>query len=320
MTKYKLIKSYPGCKANLGAIVTISIHKTYNIFLDSVTPLWNRGIKQTEVENYPEFWKKVEEPRFKCGQLIYRILPSGKKILGIACISKYENRKFTINKEKSELNATHFYSLEMNSEDCGVSKNEIYGFGNYKYEVEEKDYEILEEEYIPGQRHAAIGVISLGHKIKSIKRLSDGEVFTAGDKVNSTLYDTKVNRKITGFEIRKEELLIQFEVVEKYVLRLDQITKPKTPLFTTEDGVDVFEDNEFTIVQKHTFDTIHKAKYIPGYPDEWMYFSTKEAAEKYISENKPKYSEKDIKEALQDAKQCGMNELQAVLFENLFRK
>jgi hypothetical protein len=79
----------------------------------------------------------------------------------------------------------------------------------------------------------------------------------------------------------------------------------KEPLFVTEDGVNIFEGDEYYTVFS-CFDKNEdvypfkingpfKARIIRylGVP---KYFSTKEAAQKYVNENKPKYSEKELRE------------------------
>lgn len=128
-------------------------------------------------------------------------------------------------------------------------------------------------------------------KIYSVKRLSDGEVFTIGDKVG-------INRPW----IIKEFTFVNFGTTEDILSACDekggtyisQLVKfvGKQPLFKTEDGIDIFEGDsyypiteEFVICNKCTYPTGNKM---------FKLFSTKKAAEEYILMNKHCLSIKDV--------------------------
>lgn len=73
--------------------------------------------------------------------------------------------------------------------------------------------------------------------------------------------------------------------------------KPKTVLFTTEDGVDVFYgvifwnvSNEFNIIDYQITNDKYKLDFLKNYKQ----FSTKQAAEEYILMNKPCLSINDF--------------------------
>jgi hypothetical protein len=109
-------------------------------------------------------------------------------------------------------------------------------------EVIEKDYEILS--YYENKNIFTIEDNSeilerLDFKINSIRRLSDGEIFTIGDKVDhlpTTNLPVYKNVEITSFIISGEKI----EVYGKYnscmsgYIYLEFLSKCKTPLFTTE--------------------------------------------------------------------------------------
>lgn len=155
-----------------------------------------------------------------------------------------------------------------------------------------------------------------GFNIHSIKRLSDGEVFTIGDKL-----ETKYNLVINEFEIISNELKIwcvnpafSCHIKPKsngsitccgnmsfYYLK--SIQHFKQPLFKTEDGIDIFEGDKFYYVKYKTnrrslgdlFEIITAdcpgCRYEPEFD---KYFSTKEKAKEYIIKNKPCLSLNDI--------------------------
>ena len=77
----------------------------------------------------------------------------------------------------------------------------------------------------------------------------------------------------------------------------------KEPLFITEDGVEIFEGDIYWLATLNgVFGELplisHKNIDLKAFKKEVKYFSTKESAEKYIEQNKPRFSVKDIENAL----------------------
>lgn len=78
----------------------------------------------------------------------------------------------------------------------------------------------------------------------------------------------------------------------------------KKPLFTTEDGVDVFEGDTVFLVKKYKdpvkISIVTISPWRKGYGDKGkpvdsdLAFYSERAAQKFVEENKPKYSEKDM--------------------------
>ena len=151
--------------------------------------------------------------------------------------------------------------------------------------------------------------------IHSVKRLSDGEVFTVGNLCN--LYSGNGCRNpILRFEISYNEYgLEKYRNREtlKFVLgtglnnnsewgpfELDYCVHSKKPLFTTEDGVDIFKGDNFWLLQDiKNFHLKYWNWKIMSYPNteylqDKLKFSTKEAAENYIICNKPCLSFNDV--------------------------
>lgn len=138
--------------------------------------------------------------------------------------------------------------------------------------------------------------------IHSIRRLSDGEVFTVGDEIGWGIagnYETNLK----GFFISNDgNLFIEYrhddfgsEVDFEKAVRLHK--KQKKPLFTTEDGVDIYEGGKYWYVSR-AYDAV-PCKADKGYKlFESRTFSTQEAAEEYILFNKKTLSLNDLIEAL----------------------
>ena len=98
--------------------------------------------------------------------------------------------------------------------------------------------------------------------IHSVKRLSDGEVFTVDDNVHSTLNDSKFLKEawkncfIKAFTLVKNTIKIKIEEGDTLGhYSLNSLKVFKKPLFTTEDEVDVFEGDDYYVVRKGKSDS-----------------------------------------------------------------
>jgi len=134
-------------------------------------------------------------------------------------------------------------------------------------------------------------------KIKSVKRLSDEEVFSVGDSIVCN----NLENKILEFELihegytNEKSLRIKVNPINHEKLRyflINDISKVKQPLFKTEDGVNIFEgDAYFSVCDNfQLLYTSFATKDSIG----TRAFSTKQAAEDYILMNKPVLSVNDV--------------------------
>jgi len=139
-------------------------------------------------------------------------------------------------------------------------------------------------------------------KIFSVKRLSDGEVFTIGDNIN---YDHYSNfNKITKISIVqkgniKEGIWINYAGGSCHLCLAHKVKK--TPLFTTEDGKEIFKGDSYVCVAndfEFVTDKILNKKDLPV-----IAFSTKEKAEEWILYNKSVLSLNDLLSAWGNAEQ-----------------
>jgi hypothetical protein len=194
-----------------------------------------------------------------------------------------------------------------------LSKEIIENSPEFWEEIIEKDYDILSVLLRRSADHV-IRKVDLndsksyieslikcdGNSIHSIRRLSDNEIFTVGDKIKTSvtdnycaIYNLLLNN--TG------KLLIDcthsYLAHKKGVDLLSDIQHIKKPLFTTEDGVDIFDTDEVYGVELGSFRFLH---YIVVASDitknyiKCVHFSTREKAEEYIIRNKPCLSLHDI--------------------------
>lgn len=118
------------------------------------------------------------------------------------------------------------------------------------------------------------------------------EIFTIGDKTN--------NGTISKFELDSNGIRVFFEEKPKnYHVSLNSLLKVQQKLFTTEDGVDIFEGDKIYSVNRTNFQHYDNNRTVTHNfcrSSVYKYFSTKEAAQKYINENKPLLITEDGKE------------------------
>jgi hypothetical protein len=151
-------------------------------------------------------------------------------------------------------------------------------------EMIERDFEILTE-------RGSICIGSSKIEIVSAKRLSDGVVFSLGEFVTNGV-PNKI--KITEFKIVEEKLRVYTDNDYSGYNLIKSLIKP---LFTTFDGVDIFEGNIIYSLYK---DSIHKN--VAGstvFFNETLLFSTEIAAKNYKRDNEKKFSLNDIKETVE---------------------
>lgn len=193
----------------------------------------------------------------------------------------------------------------------------IENYSEFWQEIVEKDYEILSfinpenliykkgnnnrfdanyQMYRPDENDC---LKEPGFKIHSIKRLSDGEIFTIGDKINNTTFGgngtiksiRNIENNFIVFRIDFDKEWDDADDSECFLINLQKI---KQPLFTTEDGVDIFEGNNYCAVF-YDFKYLEQ-EVIKNYEldNATLRFSTKEKSEEYIIMNKPCLSINEI--------------------------
>jgi hypothetical protein len=165
---------------------------------------------------------------------------------------------------------------------------QIYYPGDFPEFWEEiKEYEILSFIGGSGRIYNSDEVFNFGcdggPSIFSVKRLSDGEIFTVGDEISNSKYP-RFKGKIEKFKRGDSTLQVYYDGFDS----LKDIQKVKPVLFTTHDGADVREgDRVWYFNQGYK---LWDSKADPKFHNDeqrFHYFSTKEAAEEYILMNKP---------------------------------
>lgn len=205
------------------------------------------------------------------------------------------------------------YELET-STSYFMTKDKVENYPEFWQPVVEKDYEILSFYNKEGKSYYNITTqgyyysepdssrsftyCSLYYQIHSVKRLSDGEIFTIGDKIDWGNISKSV--LITKIELNRDQIVVfaKYHSNMEGSLPLNIINKSKQKLFTTEDNVDIFEDkNHYFYVNKNWYiDEIHNINKLnyETYHKNKPLFSTKEKAEEYILIHKPCLSLNDI--------------------------
>lgn len=137
--------------------------------------------------------------------------------------------------------------------------------------------------------------------IHSVRRLSDGGVFTVGSSFSNNHCGIYTQHTIKEFVVSGDELQVWPEDGGYYPLFSIKKIPTKTPLFTTEDGKPVYEGDEFAIVELLSY-CVSKSVCINhagvgNHPNQ-KYFSTEAVAKEWVLMNKPQYSLDDIRKAL----------------------
>jgi len=222
--------------------------------------------------------------------------------------------------ENATINGNIFYDKESNPNRLYVDK-----FPKFWKKILEKDYEILS--FIVNQSKGVLivgdivtkvgdgfkgtsshnrGIIagdseneflSKDHwSIHSVKRLSDGEVFTIGDNCEFGI----LTRIFLIKYINGKDIIMTSTKNSNYSCNILYLKKLKQPLFTTEDGVEIFEgDNIYTVhLDDWTIEYFEKLNKLDFTASNDKDFSTKEKAEEYIIMNKPCLSINDIKKTM----------------------
>lgn len=145
------------------------------------------------------------------------------------------------------------------------------------------------------------------HQITSIKRLTDNTIFSIGDKIKMIGHaNDKAPESITEIVFNKEGIPCLFtNTFHNNGINIMKAIKCEK-LFTTEDGVEVFKEGNFFIVDT---DYNQEGACYFAWSIEKLFiknksdlpasscvkiFSTQKAAINYIDLNKPQYSLKDI--------------------------
>ena len=160
--------------------------------------------------------------------------------------------------------------------------------------------------------------------IHSVKRLSDGEMFTVGDTV-------QVGGEIEHIKFFSEatfSLRVYFKSKHTWA-ELPFISKPtRTPLFVTEDGVEVFGGDTFWTVDKKDFTLQERQIKNVQQGNLWVCvsiqfytcFSTESAAQDFIVLNKPCLSVQDLAEVTFPFNENVINRIKQLAVEKLKQK
>ena len=131
------------------------------------------------------------------------------------------------------------------------------------------------------------------YEIHSIKRLSDGEIFTINDRIKVFCGYSFIKK----FNINNLNVLICTSKTGEG-FNIENLEHIKKPLFTTEDGVDIFENDEVWGITKNVWKPFYRNAKLNNkiVTETWFHgkFSTKEKAEEYILMNKPCLSINDF--------------------------
>lgn len=221
-------------------------------------------------------------------------------------------------------------------ESCGI-------FPEFWEEVIENNYQILEYR-TEGGNSCKAPFLQGSHqfyidercKIHSVKRLSDGEIFTIGDRITATnniYYDGYkmtnrmsgawrpdfTNTQIHSFELTEGKLVATFSAsnfTPKAGQLIEHVEKvQKMLLAKTIDGVDIYEGDEFYCLSGNDIEKL-TARVIEY--EEKLIFSTRDLAQEHIVLNTICLSLKDVKTILRSRTEV-RSKLRALVEERLIK-
>ena len=131
------------------------------------------------------------------------------------------------------------------------------------------------------------------YTIYSVKRLSDGKIFTIGDRVTHSEWDNNIG-EISYMKINpnNSSAIYVSQKNNYWGQNLEKLTHSKKSLFITEDGIEIFEGDKYCYFRFHSWTcdmaTANEKFYSQDKSSKnSLYFSTQEHAEKFILMNKP---------------------------------
>jgi hypothetical protein len=260
-----------------------------------------------EVENNPEYWEEVIDHSIML-ECIKRF-PKGTKVKSADTGEEHiVANSWTDPKENDWFEGVYYYGLK-NLNILAISGNETKGFylyhdGKFAEAVVEKDYEILTFKYNNTKGHSTFftensdGLWSSGSPINyslpwllkeksnlihSVKRLSDGEVFTVGEDYINTTSSFHGVRKIENFNIIRTKMFVNTGST-----CLKSLGKVKKPLFKTEDSADIYKGDSFFWTNKNgkgdlSFTQEARQGTTQVDSSQYLKFATREAAQVYIN-------------------------------------
>lgn len=271
-----------------------------------------------------EYWEEIGEPKEEYS-LYYNNLKNGEYYT-----TEYPNQGLYTFKQGYNLWVAHNHNIIRKTESNLTPQN---GFHNFRKATKEeiqmlepkKDYEILSLRYNnhdirpfqdvivdykndkPVRRsdnksvHNTVEISKFTKKdwekyitILSVSRLSDDFVITLGDYCKTKKGSSG---KVTTIEFCDNgELRIGSD--RRYYVGINDVVKSEV-LFRTEDNVEIREGDKYCCIYKNNFEPFEDLKMFTAnngvvLKDQFLFFSTKEAAENFIICNKPCLSFNDI--------------------------
>ena len=181
-----------------------------------------------------------------------------------------------VDKENSNTNNFYWEGSWFNPKD----------FSEFWEEVVEKDYEVLIAKIVP-------------YTILSVKRLSDGEVFTVGDRAKVYEYGSIKTidsmTLVTECSSMKEGIWLNYNSGSSHIIHA--IKQVEQPIFLTHDGKDIFAGDKVWYVHKGgrsmSINYLIPSLGTTFRSESYAYFLTKEAAEDYVEKNKVLFTTED---------------------------
>jgi hypothetical protein len=286
MKKYRLIKNYPGCSWTLNSICS-------NDFI------WDNG-KKVYLKNYPEFWEEVIEKDYEILSLLlkkgytYKVTKvdlSNSRGFIEALLNCYNNRIYSIKR----LSDGKIFTL---GDIIRHNNNVAYPIGELTKITIVNDTLFFESNR--NYHGFNVNMCFISKVQQPLFITEDGFPIYQGDTyccVNTAPHLWSIFQQTAKEKTILNKTVIAFKSIDLAQKYIDD-NKPKVKLFTTEDGVDIFENDEVWGITKNVWKPFYRNAKLNNkiVTETWFHgkFSTKEKAEEYILMNKPCLSINDF--------------------------
>tara|TARA_R110000744_G_scaffold147197_1_gene260137 strand:+ start:1729 stop:2658 length:930 start_codon:yes stop_codon:yes gene_type:complete len=288
MNKYKLIKEYPGSPK----LWDIAVYKYEPCMCANAWQTKSQMI-HSDITLSPEFWKEIIE--YPVGTQMFNTEAKTGLVKKEDGWYKFMTKTaYTDEMVKSHKNIVPYVEEEVIEKDYKILsfinkavKIVLREDGFYHYSNVKGNHSSLDEKKALSRDYWGI---------HSVKRLSDGKIFTVGDIIDRNP-DYKRDT-IRGFTLYENRILVSLSDAidigysSGKGCNMSIISHSKPILFVTEDKVKIYKDTASFVVNKKL--EISGPLMFNGKSENFKYFSTLKAAKEYVIHNTPCLSLNEI--------------------------
>jgi hypothetical protein len=323
MKEYKLVKFYPSLPKDWKEGMIVGLGDWYYDYSPCSGNYRHKFIHKSEIENNPEYWQEVIKTNYEIlcfrsngpsqrianviDNLVYGTCCEEGFIPNVELVLKWVALETWEVYQVKRLSDGELFTIGDNVRPSNVSPVDYRGFKKItRIDIDNEGCTIC------------MGHTYFSRYVQDVTR-DKLVLMTTNDNVNLSLEDSYWYIDI-DYEISKK-MICSTQDLNKGIARFstkekcDEYINSKKVLFTTEDGVDVYEGDIYWLITGDLSYCGQKASPIDKGRKFGHVYSTKEKAQEYIELNKPKYSYNQIYDFIK--KQESTNNMWYTIFKNL---